>query len=89
MCERTCPCCGSKDHIGLYGLAGYVLYCNRCGVALARRRDIDAAPMSLTDDEAEAWVLAGSFVLEGAEAACPKDDEYFGPNRSPVEFLAF
>jgi hypothetical protein len=90
MCERTCPCCGSKSHFVYYGLSGTCIRCNRCCVGLANRRDYQAAPIDLkTDAEVDAWVQAGSGVLEGAESPDPADDEMFGPNRWPVEGLAF
>jgi hypothetical protein len=82
---RTCPCCGSNDHVGpLYGLGGSVIYCNRCPAVLANRRDIEAAPIDLTEAQAEDWMWRGSGVLSGAEALDPADDEMFGPNRWPV-----
>lgn len=84
MCERLCPRCGSKDHQGLHGITGLYLYCTGCHTLLATRVDIDAAPLHMTYDEAEAWQRAGSGVLAGAEAADPEDDKIFGPNRWPL-----
>ena len=89
MCERTCPTtvfdqndkigrkCGSTDHIELYGLIGSHIVCNDCGTILANQRDIEAAPTNLTEAEANAWANAGTFVLPGAEAADPADDEFY------------
>lgn len=88
MCERTCPRCGSTDHIESYGLIGAYIGCNDCPTILANHRDIEAAPTNLTEAEAEAWQQAGSGVLCGAEAADPADDEIFGPNRWPLEKTA-
>jgi hypothetical protein len=89
MCSRTCPCCGSTHHYAGYGLAGTTLTCMRCFAVLACRRDIEAAPLGMTEEEAEAWAARGSGVMEGAEASDPLEDEVFGPNRYPAPFLAF
>jgi hypothetical protein len=89
MCKRACPKtneagqrCGSTDHIELYGLIGSYIVCNDCGTILANRRDIEAAPTNLTEAEAIEWVKAGTFVLPGAEAEDPADDEIY----TKVEF---
>jgi len=73
MCDRTCPACGSTEHAEQYGLIGLYIVCE-CGVVLANRRDIDAAPFSRDPDE---WQREGTFVLPGAEAADPADDAIF------------
>ena len=83
MCERTCPYCYSPDHFAGYGLAGSYIVCEGCDALLANRRDIEAAPTTMTEAEAEAWQAAGSGVLAGAEACDPADDEWFGPARWP------
>ena len=80
MCERTCPACQSTDHLDLYGIIGAHLLCNECGAILAVRADVEAAPLDLTEDEAEAWALARRGVYPGAEANDPADDEHWrGP----------
>ena len=83
MCERTCPYCRATEHFEGYGLIGYYIICTGCCAVLALRRDIDAAPITMAEAEAEAWQAAGSGVLAGAEARDPADDEIFGPNRWP------
>lgn len=79
MSERTCPKpdCGDTDHLMLYGLLGTIVICNSCGTVLALRRDIEAAPIDMTEEQAKAWVKDGSYVLPGAEAKDPADDEMF------------
>lgn len=84
MCKRTCPHvneqgkkCGSTEHIHLYGLIGSYIFCNDCDAILANRRDIEAAPTNLTEAEAIEWVRAGSYVMAGAEAEDPADDETY------------
>lgn len=90
MCERTCPCCGSKNHTISYGLLGTTIDCNRCGALLAVQRDPQAAPIHLKSDaEVDAWVEKGSGIVEGAESSNPKEDEMFGPQRFPVIGLAW
>lgn len=84
MCERTCPYCGSTDHGELYGLIGTHIICDYCLAILANRRDLEAAPVDLTEEAAEAWRDAGSGILLGAEAVDPRDDEMFGPIRWPL-----
>ena len=91
MCDRTCPICGSAEHHHMYGLIGTYIICGGthhgegrardCGALLANRRDIDAAPIDLTETEAQAWQAAGSGVLIGAEARDPADDAPFGLTR--------
>lgn len=76
MCERTCPNCGSTEHFESYGLIGSYIVCD-CNTILALRRDIEAAPIDMTEEEAMQWVRSGSFVLKGAEAKDPADDEMF------------
>lgn len=75
MCERTCPACGSTAHADLFGIMGGYLACDGCGLTLAVRADIDAAPIDLTEDEAEAWALSHRGVRPGAEAKDPRDDD--------------
>lgn len=77
MCERTCPNCGSTEHYEQYGLIGTYIGCDKCGLILALRRDIEAAPIEMTEEQATKWVKAGSFVVLGAEAKDPADDELF------------
>lgn len=77
MYERTCPECQSTDHHLGYGLGGVYIVCEGCCAVLASRPDIDAAPMNLTDDEAEAWVEKGLYLRPGAEAKDPDDDSIF------------
>lgn len=74
MCERTCPACGSTDHFEQYGLIGTYIACGQCLTILANRRDEDAAPL---DQDPEQWADEGTFVLAGAEAVDPADDEPF------------
>lgn len=84
MCERTCPNCGGTAHYHLFGITGgYIL--DECGVVLAHRRDIDAAPTSMTEAEAEAWQRKGTFVLPGAEAKDPADDRLYRPANHSYE----
>lgn len=85
MCERTCPRCGSQDHIANTGIVGTSLVCTECMLILAMRFDGEAAPLGMTDDEAEAYALARSGVRPGAEAVDPADDELF---RGTVAFAA-
>lgn len=87
--QRQCPCCGSHGHTALVGITGLYLACNRCSVILANRQDAEAAPTTMTDEQAEEWARKLSGVMEGAESLNPEDDEIFGPNRWPVPFLAF
>jgi hypothetical protein len=76
MCERTCPNCGGTEHYHLYGIGGsYIL--DECGTILANRRDIDAAPLGLDETATLEWRRVGTFVLKGAEAKDPKDDEIY------------
>lgn len=75
MCERTCPHCSSTKHIEGFGIIGAYLYCEGCGVTLAARADLSAARTDLTEEEAERWAAERTFVLPGAEAKDPKDDE--------------
>lgn len=80
MCERTCPACRSTEHTDLFGMAGAYLVCNGCGATLAIRADLEAAPLHLSEDEAEAWALARRGVAPGAEASDPADDDQWrGP----------
>lgn len=74
MCERRCPVCSSTDHLSLYGLIGSYIVCAECGTILANRRDEEAAPF---DRDPEQWADEGTFVLPGAEAEDPADDELF------------
>jgi hypothetical protein len=74
MCERTCPACGSQDHAEQYGIIGGYIVCTECLTTLANRRDEDAAPL---DQDPEHWARKGTFVLLGAEAVDPADDEPF------------
>jgi hypothetical protein len=75
MCERTCPHCKSTEHIESYGICGLSLICEGCGAALAGRFDEAAAP--LDEPDPTAYARARSFVIPGAEASDPKDDEIF------------
>lgn len=77
MCERSCPRCGSTDHIANTGICGTALVCENCFLILANRFDREAAPLGMDDDEAEAYALARSGVRPGAEASDPADDELF------------
>jgi transcription initiation factor TFIIIB Brf1 subunit/transcription initiation factor TFIIB len=77
MCERTCPECGSTEHYEGYGLIGSYIVCAGCCTVLANRRDIDAAPIDMTEDQAGQWRRDGTFVLAGAEAKDPTDDDMF------------
>jgi hypothetical protein len=76
MCERTCPRCGSTEHLEQYGIIGLYIACE-CGTILANRRDSEAAPIDMTEEQAEEWARQGTFVLPGAEAKDPADDELF------------
>ena len=75
MCQRTCPNCHSQEHTVQYGLGGTAMYCDGCGVTLAFRADVEWAPISTTDDEADRWAAERTFILAGAEAKDPKDDK--------------
>ena len=77
MCDRTCPRCGSTKHIANTGIVGTSLVCEDCVLILAHRFDREAAPLKLSDDEAEAYALERSGVRPGAEARDPADDELF------------
>lgn len=77
MCKRTCPNCGSKEHAEQYGIIGTSIICTNCLTILANKRDEQAALTGLSNDEIDQWVAEGTFVLEGAEAEDPKDDEFF------------
>lgn len=83
MCERTCPACASPEHLQHYGLAGSQIICNRCGLVLAWAVDPEAAPIDLSEDEAEAWAAARRGVRPGAEAQDPADDDLW---RGPAKF---
>lgn len=83
MCERTCPKCRSAAHIEHYGIIGLSIICEKCGAILANRRDIDVAPIDMTEAEAEQWRREGTFVLPGAEAKDPKDDMLFTIQEHP------
>lgn len=75
MCERTCPKCGSNDHIGQYGLLGMTLVCTTCFAILANRYDAEAAPLDCADPDA--YARARSGVRPGAEASDPAEDAIF------------
>lgn len=77
MCERTCPACGETEHYEGYGIIGSYIICCSCSTILANRRDIDAAPIELTYEQAEEWQRAGTFVLAGAEAKVAADDALY------------
>lgn len=77
MCERTCPRCGSQEHLANTGIVGTSLVCVECMLILAMRFDREAAPLGLADDETEAYAAARSGVRPGAEARDPADDEAF------------
>lgn len=77
MCERTCPKCGSTEHVSAYGTIGSHIVCAWCCTILAVRREIEAAPTHMTEAEAEEWQREGTFVLPGAEAKDPADDALF------------
>ena len=77
MCERTCPKCGSTEHLATYGIIGSYIVCAICCALLANRRDIETAPTCMTEAEAEEWQREGTFVLPGAEAKDPADDALF------------
>lgn len=79
MCDRTCPKCGSTEHLEQYGLLGITISCDPCGTILANRRDIATAHIDMTEEQAEAWQREGTFVLAGAEARDPADDQIFTP----------
>jgi transcription elongation factor Elf1 len=80
MCERTCPGCNSTEHLDLYGVLGASITCAGCGSVLAWRADPEAAPIDLSDDEADAWAAARRGIFPGAEAKDPADDELWrGP----------
>lgn len=64
MCERICPNCNSPDHSEQYGITGLTIYCQNCFSILAHRQEPETAPLSLTEDEAEAWVRERSFGYE-------------------------
>ena len=74
MCERTCPLCGSSEHIESFGVTGLYLLCT-CGNVLAHRFDSQAAPLDCADPEA--YARERSFVLAGAEARDPADDAIY------------
>ena len=76
MCERTCPKCGSGEHIESFGMVGLYLLCE-CGTVLAHRFDGQAAPLDCADPEA--YARERSFVLPGAAARDPLDDAVFHP----------
>ena len=77
MCERTCPRCKSTQHIASIGIVGTSLVCEDCMLILAHRFDPEAAPLGMSDEEAEAYALERSGVRPGAEAKDPADDEAF------------
>lgn len=75
MCDRTCPVCGSDDHFEGYGICGLYITCEGCGRTLAQRFDIEAVPTDC--DDPEAYAAARTFVLPGAEAVDPADDQIY------------
>ena len=86
MCDRTCPKCGSQKHFEQYGIQGLSITCGGCWLLLANRRDREAAPVDLrSDDEIDKWFAGGTFILPGAEATDPADDELFSPAKQTGE----
>jgi hypothetical protein len=67
--------CRSTEHFESYGLIGAYIACTGCSTILANRRDLEAAPIDHPDPEA--WQREGTFVLPGAEATDPADDDLF------------
>lgn len=61
MCERRCPLCRSSNHYAGYGLSGSYIVCEDCGYVFLVRADFQAAPIDLTEDQADRWVAERSF----------------------------
>lgn len=85
MCERTCPDCGSDDHFTGFGITGAYILCEGCGITLAARGDVDAAPLGMGDAQAQAWADERTWVLPGAEAKNPDDDAIYTPSRLALQ----
>lgn len=81
MCERTCPRCGDSEHFEGFGITGAYLLCEGCGVTLAQRGDVDAAPGNMNDEQAQAWADKQTWVLPGAEAKNPEHDALWTPTQ--------
>jgi hypothetical protein len=76
MCQRTCPKCGSTKHNEGFGVTGLYIVCDQCDTILAVCPDPAAAPLDRDPDE---WAREGRFVIPGAEAVDPADDQIFKP----------
>lgn len=81
MCQRTCPNCKSTAHIEGFGIEGLYIVCEGCGSMLAHRFDEQAAPTDCKD--IDAYTAERTWVLPGAEAVDPADDEIYTPRLTP------